>query len=195
MKAHAPATERNREPILMLLREILPASGLILEIASGTGEHVRFFAESLPQLQWQPSDHDPHGLASITAWTEGQRNIRPPLILDASAATWPIAHADAIFCINMVHISPWEATEGLFRGAARLLKKAAPLYLYGPYLRAGLPTAPSNAAFDVSLKERNPAWGLRELEEVTALAERRGFVLERVIEMPAHNLSLVFRPS
>jgi SAM-dependent methyltransferase len=192
---HAPATTRNREPILAVLRDTLPPSGLILEIASGTGEHVRFFAEALPALDWQPSDPDPDALASIAAWSEGVPNIRPPLQLDASSPDWPIKRADAILCINMVHISPWAAAEGLFAGAARLLVPDAPLYLYGPYRRADVPTAPSNEAFDLSLKSRNPEWGLRRLEDVTALAERCGFRFDLLAEMPANNVSVVFRRS
>ena len=190
---HAPATARNRDPILTVLREILPERGLILEIASGTGEHVRYFAANLPQLDWQPSDPDAQALASIAAWSEGLPNVHPPLQLDATAAEWPIAHVDAILCINMVHISPWAATEGLFAGAARLLNEGAPLYLYGPYRRVGVPTAPSNEAFDASLKAQNAAWGLRQLEDVAALAENRGFRFDGLAEMPANNLSLVFR--
>ena len=190
---HAPATARNRDPILAVLRDVLPASGLILEIASGTGEHVRYFAEKLPHLGWQPTDSDPDALASIAAWSESLANIRPPLRLDASIADWPVTHADAILCINMVHISPWTATEGLFAGAARVLPPGAPLYLYGPYRRADVPTAPSNEAFDQSLKARDPAWGLRQLEDVTALASRTGFRFDRLVEMPANNVSLVFR--
>ena len=172
MQAHAPATLRNREAILAVLREMLPASGLVMEVASGTGEHVRFFAEALPELEWQPSDPDPTALGSIAAWADGVPNIRAPLPIDAAAAEWPIARADAILCINMVHISPWEATEGLLAGAARVLNEGAPLYLYGPYRRAGVPTAPSNEAFDASLKARDPAWGLRQLENIAALASR-----------------------
>lgn len=190
---HAPATARNRDPILAVLRDVLPASGLILEIASGTGEHVRYFAEKLPHLGWQPTDSDPDALASIAAWSERLANIRPPLRLDASIADWPVTHADAILCINMVHISPWTATEGLFAGAARVLPPGAPLYLYGPYRRADVPTAPSNEAFDQSLKARDPAWGLRQLEDVIALASRTGFRFDRLAEMPANNVSLVFR--
>jgi len=133
---HAPATERNREPILAVLREVLPSSGLVLEVASGTGEHVRSFAEKLPHLDWQPSDRDADALASIAAWSDGAVNIRAPLELDASAPDWPVHRADAILCINMVHISPWSATEGLFAGAARLLRPGAPLYLYGPIAAA-----------------------------------------------------------
>jgi hypothetical protein len=192
---HAPATTRNREPILAVLRDILPPVGLMLEIASGTGEHVRFFAEALPALDWQPSDPDPDALASIAAWSEGVPNIHPPLQLDASSPDWPINRANAILCINMVHISPWVATEGLFAGAARLLNRDAPLYLYGPYRRADVPTAPSNEAFDLSLKSRNPEWGLRRLEDVTALAERCGFRFDLLAEMPANNVSVVFRRS
>jgi hypothetical protein len=190
---HAPATARNRDPILAVLRDILPSSGLVLEIASGTGEHVRCFAEALPALDWQPSDPDPDALASIAAWSEGVPNIHPPLQLDASAPDWPIEQADAILCINMIHISPWAATEGLFAGAARLLIPDAPLYLYGPYRRADVPTAPSNEAFNLSLKARNPAWGLRRLEDVIALAGRSGFRFDRLVEMPANNVSVVFR--
>jgi SAM-dependent methyltransferase len=190
---HAPATTRNREPILGVLRDVLPASGLILEIASGTGEHVRYFAENLPGLDWQPSDPDPDALASIVAWSEGIPNIRPPLRLDASAPDWPLARADAILCINMVHISPWTATEGLFSGAARILPPGAPLYLYGPYRRDDVPTAPSNEAFNESLKARNPEWGLRHLDDVLALGDRTGLRFERLVEMPANNLSVLFR--
>lgn len=190
---HAPAAARNRDPILAVLRTVLPVSGLVLEVASGTGEHVRHFAEALPELGWQPSDPDPGARASIAAWCDGLPNVRPPLVLDAGAAEWPIAHADAILCLNMVHISPWSATEGLFAGAACVLPSGGPLYLYGPYRRTDVPTAPSNEAFDASLKARNPDWGLRTLEEVTALAGRNGLALERIAEMPANNLSLVFR--
>jgi hypothetical protein len=192
MKSHAPATARNRDPILAVLREVLPASGLVLEVASGTGEHVRHFAEALPDLEWQPSDPDPDARASIAAWCEDLLNVRPPLALDATGR-WPVDRVNAILCINMVHISPWSATEGLFSEAARLLPSGAPMYLYGPYRRADVPTAPSNEAFDESLKARNAAWGLRQLDDVTALAGRNGMAFERLVEMPANNLSLVFR--
>jgi len=190
---HAPATARNRDPILAVLREVLPASGLVLEVASGTGEHVRHFAETLPHLEWQPSDPDPGARASIANWCEDLPNICAPLALDASSPDWPIGHADAILCINMVHISPWAATQGLVAGAARLLPSGGPLYLYGPYRRSDVPTAPSNEAFDASLKDRNPAWGLRQMDDVIALAEQNGLIFERQVEMPANNLSLVFR--
>jgi hypothetical protein len=190
---HAPATARNREPILAVLRDFLPATGLILEIASGTGEHVSYFAERLPDLDWQPSDPDPDAIASTTAWAEGIPNIRTPLQLDAAAPDWPISRADAMLCINMVHISPWAATQGLFAGAARVLPQGAPLYLYGPYRRADVPTAPSNEAFDASLSARNPGWGLRQLDDVIVVAERTGFRFDRLVEMPANNLSVIFR--
>ncbi|KRB79337.1 SAM-dependent methyltransferase [Sphingomonas sp. Root710] len=194
-RRYAPATERNREPILAILRDALPASGTILEVASGTGEHAIHFAAALPGLVWQPSDPDPSALASIRAWAEGAKlpNLRPPLLLDAAAPRWPVPKADAILCINMLHISPWEATIGLMQGAARLLDEGAPLFLYGPYRRAGIPTAPSNEAFDESLKTRDPRWGLRDLDTVVALAGEHGLALDRVVEMPANNLSLLLR--
>lgn len=190
---HAPATLRNRDPILAVLREALPGSGLVLEVASGTGEHVRHFAEALPALSFQPSDPDAAARASIAAWCAGLPNVLPPLALDAAATDWPIARAEALLCINMVHISPWAATLGLFAGAARLLPEGGPLYLYGPYRRADVPTAPSNEAFDESLKARNPAWGLRRLEDVHAVADAAGFAFDRLVEMPANNLSVLFR--
>ncbi|HEX9963805.1 MAG TPA: DUF938 domain-containing protein [Allosphingosinicella sp.] len=195
MKRFAPATERNRAPIAAVLRGALPERGLLLEIASGTGEHAARLSASFPRLRWQPSDPDPGALASICAWREeaGAPNLLEPLHLDASAEHWPVEAADAILCVNMVHISPWAATEGLMRGAGRLLPTGGPLILYGPYRRSGVPTAPSNEAFDESLKSRNPEWGLRELEAVEAEAARHGLGLERVVEMPANNLILVFR--
>jgi Protein of unknown function (DUF938) len=193
-KRFAPATERNRDAIVAVLREVLPETGTMLEIASGTGEHIVHFAEAFPQLHWQPSDYDEAGLASISAWSadSGCANILSPLHIDAMAPDWPIQAADGMLCINMIHIAPWEAAEGLFARAGRLLTIGAPLYLYGPYLEADVPTAESNAAFDASLKSRNAAWGLRHLDDIAELAERNGFVLERRIDMPANNLSLVF---
>jgi SAM-dependent methyltransferase len=191
----APAAERNRDPILEVLRTALPELGLVLEVASGTGEHAVHFARSLPRLRWQPSDPDPDALASIRAWREecGPANLLEPLRLDAAAEEWPVAAADAVLCVNMVHISPWATTAGLMRGAGRLLGAGQPLILYGPYRRAGVPTAPSNEAFDQSLKARNLQWGLRDIEAVAAEAERSGLRLERVHEMPANNLTAVFR--
>jgi SAM-dependent methyltransferase len=195
VKLSAPAAERNREPIAAVLREVLPASGAVLEVASGTGQHAAWFAASFPHLQWQPSDPDPGALASIRAWrgAAALANLLEPVVLDASAEPWPVAAADAILCVNMVHISPWAATVGLMRGAGRLLAPGAPLILYGPYRRAGVPTAPSNEAFDASLRARNREWGLRPLEAVETEAGTYGFTLERAVEMPANNLTLVFR--
>ena len=191
----APATVRNRGPILAILRQELPESGLVLEVASGTGEHAVQFARALPGLVWQPSDPSPDALRSIAAWSaaEGLENVLPPIALDAAAPAWPIARADALVCINMVHISPWAATEGLMQGAGHLLAVGAPLCLYGPFRQAGMPIAPSNAAFDCDLRSRNPDWGLRDLEAVADCAKEQGLRLERVVEMPANNLTLVFR--
>ncbi|HEX4738839.1 MAG TPA: DUF938 domain-containing protein [Allosphingosinicella sp.] len=191
----APHVARNAEPIAAVLREVLPEHGLVLEVASGTGEHALHFARTFPDLRWQPSDPDPAALRSIEAWraAAGPENLLPPITLDAKSDEWPIDTAGAVVCINMVHISPWTATLGLLVGAARLLDPGAPLILYGPYRRAGVPTAPSNEAFDQSLRTRNPDWGLRNLEDVASEAAQRGFALERVVEMPANNLTVVFR--
>lgn len=196
-RRHAPATERNREPIAAVLRDVQPASGTVLEVASGTGEHAVHFARAFPGLSWIPSDPDPQALTSIRAWAEAARlpNLRPPLLLDASAPAWPIERADALLCINMVHISPWEATVGLLRQSAKLLPVGGPLVLYGPYFQQGVETAPSNLAFDESLRSRDSRWGLRPLEEVVGLAESHGLDLEAVHSMPANNLTLLFRQS
>jgi SAM-dependent methyltransferase len=194
-RRHAPATERNREPIADILRAVLPSEGLVLEVASGTGEHAIHFATAFPALSWQPSDPDPAAIASIRAWAETARlpNLRPPLTIDAATAPWPIERADAILCINMIHISPWEATVGLMANAAKLLPPGGPLILYGPYLQQGVETAPSNLAFDESLKLRDSRWGLRQLEDVAALAESVGLRMEAVHAMPANNLIVVLR--
>jgi hypothetical protein len=191
----APHVARNAGPIAEVLADILPARGLVLEVASGTGEHILHFAEAFPKLLWQPSDPEPAALRSIEAWRAetGLFNLLPAISLDARAAEWPVSEADAILCINMVHISPWSATAGLMRGARRLLGDGAPLYLYGPYRRQGVDTAPSNEAFDESLKARDPEWGLRTLEDVVAEAGTHGLTLDRVVEMPANNLSVVLR--
>lgn len=191
-RRQAPAAARNRAPILEVLRQHLPAQGLVLEVASGSGEHILHFAEALPALSFQPSDPDAGARASIDAWAEGQPNVRPALALDASA-TWPALRADAVLCINMIHIAPWQAAIGLFRGAAATLPAGGLLYLYGPYRQSGLPTAPSNEAFDADLRARNPAWGLRLLEDVVALAAEHGFAAPDVVPMPANSLSLIFR--
>lgn len=191
----APAVLRNREPIAALLPRLLPQTGLVLEVASGTGEHAAFFASLFPNLEWQPTDPDLGALASIRAWRAEADlpNLLEPLILDASSPDWPIDRANAILCFNMIHISPWEATLGLLAGAGRLLQRGSPLILYGPYFRAGVATAPSNAEFDRSLRARDPRWGLRHLESVTAEAEARGLRFERLFEMPANNLTVVYR--
>jgi SAM-dependent methyltransferase len=169
--------------------------GIVLEVASGTGQHCAFFADRFPDLIWRPSDPDPAALASIAAWREAANapNLHAPLRLDAEADSWPIDRADAILCVNMVHISPWSATLGLLRGAGALLPPGGPLILYGPYRRAGVPTAPSNLAFDASLRSRNPKWGLRDLELVSTEAEARGLRFERLFEMPANNVTVVYR--
>lgn len=187
----APAASRNRDPLLEVLRGILPAAGLVLEVASGTGEHAVHVAGAMPDLQWQPSDPSEEARASIDAWAAGHSNIRTALALDASTWPWPIARADAVLCVNMIHIAPWAACLGLLRGATALLPAGAPLILYGPFLRGGVETVLSNLEFDASLKARNPEWGLRRLEDVAKAAA--GLTLDRVMEMPAHNLTVVFR--
>lgn len=190
-----PATSRNRDAILEVLRGVLPPSELVLEIASGSGEHIVHFANALPGLTFQPSDPEDAARLSIAAWTAetGLPNIRPPLAIDVRREPWPIVQADAMLCINMIHISPWEATQALMRNAGRILAKSAPLYLYGPYRQQGVVTADSNEAFDADLKSRNPQWGLRHLDDVAALAREAGFSEPEVTPMPANNLSVVFR--
>ena len=194
-RRHAPATLRNRDAIAAVLADWLPPAGAVLEVASGSGEHVVHFAAAFPLLDWQPSDPDADALSSIAAWSADEQvpNLAPPLMLDAAAADWPLASADAVLCINMVHISPWAATVGLFMRGAKLLKKGAPLILYGPYFRKDYPTAPSNVAFDESLRARDAEWGVRWLEDVTEVAEAKGFELAQVREMPANNLMLLYR--
>ncbi len=174
---------------------MLPATGTVLEVASGSGEHVIHFARALPGLVFQPSDPDLDALASIRAWAIAAKlnNVRPPLLLDAAAPDWPIAKADAILCVNMVHISPWEATVGLLKNSAKLLPKGGPLVLYGPYFQHGVETAPSNLAFDQSLRARDSRWGLRQLEELIGVAESLGLQLETIHAMPANNLAVLFR--
>lgn len=196
-KRHAPATLRNRDAILTVLHEELPSQGLVLEVASGSGEHAAYFATAMSELGWQPSDPDPAALASIDAWGADARtdNLRPALKLDAASAEWPLARADAILCCNMVHIAPWSAAEGLFAGAGRLLPPGAPLILYGPFIEADVPTAESNLAFDVSLRERDPEWGLREVAALDVLADAAGLRRIRRNAMPANNLMLVWRRS
>lgn len=191
----APAAARNREPILRVLRDCLPPSALVLEIGSGTGEHAVWFSSALRTLTWLPTDQDPEALKSIAAWREraGPANLLPPLPLDASATTWPITRADVVVAINIVHIAPWTTAQGLIAGAARVLASGGLLYLYGPFREGGMHTAASNAAFDADLRARNPSWGVRDLEEITAFASLHGFEAPKKIAMPANNLSVLFR--
>ncbi len=189
------AASRNRGPILDVLGQILPKQGLVLEIASGSGEHVAHFAAGLPNLTFAPSDPNPKARDSIAAWIAyaGVKNVLPPLSLDAATSSWPIEGVDAIICLNMVHISPWAATVGLIGNAGAILPPGAPLYLYGPYKRDGRHTAPSNAEFDAGLRAQNSAWGVRDLEAVADLARGAGFDGPEIMQMPANNLSLIFR--
>ncbi len=195
MRLEAPAASRNRDPILDVLRRHLPPKGLVLEFASGTGEHIVHFAAALPALSFQPSDPNDSARASIDDWVmaRGLANVRPALALDASAGGWPVIDVAAILCINMIHISPWAATVGLIEGAASSLSAGGVLYLYGPYRRAGVATASSNEVFDADLRSRNADWGLRQLEEVEVLASRQGFAAPAIVEMPANNISVIFR--
>ena len=191
----APAALRNRAPIAEALAGWLPQTGLVLEIASGTGEHAVFFAERFPALHWQPSDVHPDALASIDARRKAAAlpNVRAPLAIDAASPDWPIDRADAVLSINMVHISPWASTLGLLDGAERLLAQGQPLILYGPWLEDGVAAAPSNLAFDADLKRRDREWGLRRVQEFAAVAEQRGLRLDETRVMPANNLMLLFR--
>lgn len=192
MRLDYPATRRNREPILEVLRTVLPARGTVLEIASGSGQHTAAFAPAFPDLRFQPSDREPHLLASIAAHAEGLPNVAAPLHLDVEER-WPVQQVDAILCINMIHISPWACTEALLDGAGEHLAAGAPLYLYGPFMVDGEHTSASNAAFDQSLRGRDPSWGVRDLGAVVARAEATGLRHERTVPMPANNLSVVFR--
>ncbi|MEO7634570.1 MAG: DUF938 domain-containing protein [Sphingomicrobium sp.] len=194
-RRYAPATQRNRDPIAAVLREWLPPSGVVLEVASGSGEHAVHLARAFPLLEWQPSDAHPDAIASIATWAEEANlpNLRPALALDAAQRDWPIDRADAVLSINMVHISPGRAALGLLAGAARLLEAGGPLILYGPWLEDGVDTARSNLAFDADLRSRNPQWGLRRVEEFAAAAAGLGIRLEQRRGMPANNLMLLFR--
>ncbi len=191
----APAAERNKAAILEVLKRFLPETGLVLEIASGTGQHVMHFAAALPALTWQPTDLNQEHLTSIAAWTRhgGLQNVRPPFELDVGADPWPVEQAEAVLCCNMIHIAPWVATAQLLEGAARVLVPGGILLLYGPYRRFGAHTAPSNEAFDLDLRARDPEWGLRDMEEVVALAGSSGLSLAEVVPMPANNFSVIFR--
>jgi SAM-dependent methyltransferase len=189
------SAERNRGPILAVLERVLPSAGLVLEIGSGTGQHVAHFAGALPRLTWQPSDPDADLRRSVEAWIAVERlgNVRAPVDLDVERVPWPVTRADAALCINMIHVAPWAATEALLTGASRILPGGGVLFLYGPYRRYGAHTAPSNAAFDAQLRAHDPAWGLRDLEEVVELAGAAGLALSEVVDMPANNLGVVFR--
>jgi len=192
----SPSSARNREPILAQLRRWLPASGTVLEVASGLGEHAAWFAEALSGVTWQPTDRSAEALEILAARREaaGLANLAPPLVLNAAEPDgWPLDHANAVVCINMIHISPWAATQGLMAGAAKVLPAGAPLILYGPYIEADVETAPSNLAFDADLRRRDPAWGLRNLNDVKALAADHSLIFAERVAMPANNLCLLFR--
>jgi SAM-dependent methyltransferase len=191
----APAVARNKAAITEALARHLPAPGLVLEIASGSGEHALHFAAHFPGLRFQPTDPDAAALASIAAWREEAQlaNLLPPLMLDVMADTWPVQRADAVVCINMIHIAPWEATAALMRGAARILSPHGMLFLYGPFKQAGEHTAPSNAEFDASLRAQDARWGVRDLEAVACAASAAGFAAPVIESMPANNLSVIFR--
>lgn len=193
----APSPERNKQPILSVLARVLPPRGLVLEIGSGTGQHVAHFAEALPNLTFQPSEMDVERHASIAAWASAGNlsNVRPPLAIDVTKLPWPIPMADAVLCINVIHISPWEATLALMAGAGAILPAAGVLVTYGPYMRGGVHTAPSNEAFDASLRARNPHWGVRDMDRLVEVAAREGLVLDEALPMPANNFTLVWRKS
>jgi hypothetical protein len=190
----SPSADRNKEPILAAIRPRLPASGVVVEIASGTGQHIVHFAREVPGLTWQPTDADNElrAAAGERIRMAGLSNVRAPLPLDVLASDWPAIAASAMVCINMLHVAPWAATEGLMKGAARLLQPGAPLFLYGAYKRGGRHTVPSNEAFDAGLRERNPEWGVRDLDDVERCAQQHGLALVDVVEMPANNLTVVF---
>ena len=198
--SHSPAAERNRQPILQVVQALLPATGHALEVASGTGQHVAWFAAALPGWTWQPSDAQAESLDSITAWwtDAGVDNVHPPVLLDVLAPQWPRSGAafaapfDLVYCANMLHIAPWACCAGLMQGTARHLAPGGRLVTYGPYLEDGVPTAPGNRDFDASLRERNPAWGLRRLEDVAQVAAQAGLRLAARHALPANNLLLVW---
>jgi len=194
-KEHAPATLRNRDPILSVLKRILPDKGLVLEIASGSGEHGAYFAPRLEGLTWQPSAPNPESRASISSWAEETEcdNLLAPVALDVLVQPWPVPQADAVVCINMIHISPWAVTQSLMAGAARTLSAGGVLYLYGPYMIDGEHTAPSNQAFHESLKSRDPQWGIRDLADVISEAETQGLEHVESVQMPANNQSVIFK--
>lgn len=196
-RQHSPSAARNREPILLALRRVLPENARVLEIASGSGEHAIHMARAMPGLSWRPSDPDPEARASIAAWIDAERlgNVAQPVAIDVREQEWGVedeAPFDAIVAINMIHISPWEATLGLLAGAGRRLRQGGVLYTYGPYKRDGQHTAPSNEAFDEMLRARDSNWGVRDVADVERAAAEQGLTLREIVEMPANNLSLVF---
>lgn len=192
-KRSAPAAERNRDPILSVLREVIPPGTKVLELASGTGQHAIHFAANLPDVRWQPTDATSDALDSIEGWRSEARlpNLLTAQMLDAASDIWPVQAADVLFCANMIHIAPWSASVGLFRGAARL--DCAMIILYGPFYVEGEPFAPSNAAFDASLRAQDPNWGVRRLDDVATLARQSGYGISRRILMPANNLTVIFQ--
>lgn len=197
-RQQSPSASRNREPIFTVLTKVLPVGAKVLEVASGTGEHAAYFAKMRPDVGWKPSDPDEAARASIAAWIRAERlpNVAPPIALDAASSVWRVeaeAPFDAVVAINMIHIAPWAACQGLIAGAARILGPNGVLVLYGPFKRGGLHTAPSNAGFDENLKARNPTWGVRDLDDVAREAAAKKFRLEQIAEMPANNLTVVFR--
>jgi SAM-dependent methyltransferase len=194
-RLYFPHVARNREPILEVLRRVLPRDGLVLEIASGGGEHAAYFASNLPGLRWQPTDANSEMFESTAAHraAAGVDNLLVPLHLDVTSEQWPVERADAMVCCNMIHIAPWAATEGLIAGAGRTLRRGGLLYLYGPYKIDGRHTAPSNQDFDARLRAQNPLWGVRDLADISSLAKRQGFALSETVPMPANNLSVIFR--
>jgi hypothetical protein len=191
----SPSAERNKGPIAEVLMRVLPKQGDVLEVSSGTGQHVVHFARAMPAIRWQPTEADADSLESIVSWLaqESLPNVNPPLPLDVHDEVWPVVEVAGVVCLNMIHIAPPSATEALLHGAAKIVCPGGVLFLYGPYRRQGRHTAPSNEAFDASLRARNPQWGVRNLEDVAALAASEGFELQEVNEMPANNLGLVFR--
>ncbi len=193
----APSPERNKQPILEVLARVLPPRGLVLEIGSGTGQHVAHFARALPGLVFQPSEMDPERHASIEAWVAADRlsNVRPPLAIDVTDHPWPLSAADAVVCINVIHIAPWEATLALLTGAGAILPAGGVLVTYGPYRRGGAHTSAGNEAFDASLRARNPLWGVRDIDTVADAARGEGLLLQEVVPMPANNFTLVWRKS
>jgi cyclopropane fatty-acyl-phospholipid synthase-like methyltransferase len=195
MKRFSPAAERNKSPIVEVLKNVLPQEGRILEISSGSGQHVVFFAEAFPDLTWQPSELEQESLESIGAYIgdSGLKNINQPILIDAVDTDWHNQDVAAVINCNMIHISPWPSCIGLFRGASQVLKRDGVLFLYGPFLIEGQPTAPSNLEFDASLRYRNPEWGIRQLESVIEVGKEHGFILTGVVSMPANNYSVVFK--